>query len=89
MFKHVNPSRGVPINQTISSNKGRGVFIDLNSDLTPEGHRICRDPFLPRNFASPTMSIRPTYDLIAAISWPSKQGLSSHNQNPKIHIAKQ
>jgi hypothetical protein len=78
-----------PVNQTNFSNKGKGVSIDLNSAPTPEGHRICRDPFLPINFPSPTVSIRQTYDLIAATSWPSKQGLTSHNQNPEIPIAKQ
>jgi len=29
VFKLFNPTRGVPINQTISSNKGSGVYIDL------------------------------------------------------------
>jgi len=47
VFKHVNPSKGVPINQTISSNKGKGVSIDLNLAPTSEGHKICRDPFFP------------------------------------------
>ena len=72
VFKNFNPTRGVPINQTISWKKGKGVSIDLNSAPTPKGQRICKDPFLPRNFASPTVSIRTTYDLIAATSWPSK-----------------
>ena len=89
VFKPVNPSRGLPINQNISSNKGKGVSIDLNLAATLEGHNICRDPFLPINFSSPTVSIRPTYYLIASTSWPSKQGLSSPNQNTKIPIAKQ
>jgi len=89
VFKHVNPSRGVPINQTISSNKGKGVSIDLNLAPTSEGHKICKDPFFSINSLSPTVSIRPTYDLIAATSWSSKQGLSSHNQNPNIRSAKQ
>ena len=60
VFQHVN--------QTNSSNKGKGVSIDLNSAPTPEGHRICRDTFHPINFSSPTVSIRPTYDLIEATS---------------------
>jgi hypothetical protein len=89
VFKPVTPSRRVTINKKNSSNKGKGVSIDLNTAPTPEGHIICIDPFLPRNFPSPTVSIRPTYDLIATTSWSSKQGLSSRNQNPKIPIAKQ
>ena len=68
VFKHVNPSRGVPINQKIYSNKGMGVSIDLNLAPTLEGHKIHRDHFLPINFLSTTVSIRPTYDLIAATS---------------------
>jgi len=51
VFKPVNPSRGVPINQTIYSNKGKGVSIDLNSALTPEGHIICRRPFSSHKFS--------------------------------------
>ncbi|RHN52391.1 hypothetical protein MtrunA17_Chr6g0480001 [Medicago truncatula] len=51
-----------------SSNKGKGVSIYLNSAPTRKGRRICRDPFLPRNFPSATVSIRPTYDLIAITS---------------------
>jgi len=84
MLKPINTSRGVPCNQTNSSNKGKGVSVDLNSAPTPEGHIICRNPFLPKNFPSPIVNIRPTYDVIAATSWSSKQGLSFHNQNPKI-----
>jgi len=60
VFQHVN--------QTNSSNKGKGVSIDLNSAPNPEGHRICGDTFHPINFPSPTVSITPTYDLIAATS---------------------
>jgi len=40
VFKPVNPSRAVPINQTISSNKGKGASIDLNLAATPEGHNL-------------------------------------------------
>jgi len=40
VFNPINPSRGMPINQTISSNKGKGVSIDLNSVPTLEGHII-------------------------------------------------
>ena len=78
-----------PVNQTNSSNKGKGLSIDLNPVPTPTGHRINKDPFLARKFPSPTLNIRPPDDLIAKTSRPSKQGLSSHNHNPKIHIAKQ
>ncbi|RHN79102.1 hypothetical protein MtrunA17_Chr1g0173281 [Medicago truncatula] len=78
-----------PVNQTNSSNKGKGLSIDLNSAPTPNGHRISKDPFLARKFPSPTVNIRPPDDLIAKTSRPSKQGLSSHNHNPKITIAKQ
>ena len=77
------------VNKTNSSNKGKGVSIDLNSAPTPTGHRISKDPFLSRSFPSPTWSIRPPEELIAKASRPSKQGLSSHNHNTKISIAEQ
>ena len=67
-FDKFEPVVFQPVNQTNSSNKGKGVSIDLNSAPTPEGHRICRDPFLPISFPSPTKIIRPTYDLITATS---------------------
>ena len=88
-FDKFEPVVFQPFNQTNSSNKEKGVFIDLNSAPTPKGHKICRDPFLAINFPSLTVSIRPTYDLIATTSWQSKQGLSSHNQNTEIPIPKQ
>jgi len=78
-----------PVNQTNSSSKGKGLPIDLNSAPTPNGHKISKDPFLARKFPSPTVNIRPPDDLIAKTSRPSKQGLSSHDQNSKIPIAKQ
>jgi hypothetical protein len=89
VFKPVTPSRRVTINKKNSSNKGKGVSIDLNSIPTPTGHRISKDPFLARKFPSSAVNIRPPDDLIAKTSRPSKQGLSSHNQNPEIPIAKQ
>ena len=88
-FGNFEPVVFQPVNQTNSSNKGKGLSIDLNSAPTPTGHRISKDPFLPRKFPSPTVNIRPPADLIAKTSWPSKQGMSSHNHNPKITIAKQ
>lgn len=71
-FDKFEPVVFQPVTETNSSNKGKGVSIDLNSAPTLEGQRICRDPFLPINFPSATVSIRPTYDIIAATSWPSK-----------------
>lgn len=86
-FDRFEPLGFQPVNQTNSSNKG--LSVDLNSAPIPTGHRISKDPFLPRNFPSPAGSIRPPEELIAKTIRRCKQGLSSYNQYPKISIAEQ
>ncbi|GAU14166.1 hypothetical protein TSUD_169920 [Trifolium subterraneum] len=72
-LKPVNTSKRVPVNQTNSLDKGKSVSKENYSNST--SFEIKMDPFLPRNFPSPALSIVPPSDHAEpnSLSPPSKK----------------
>lgn len=58
VLKQVNPLTGVPVKQTKSLDKGKGILKDCYNPNAKE-YKIGIDPFLPRKFPSPAISISP------------------------------
>ncbi|CAI8586861.1 unnamed protein product [Vicia faba] len=92
VLKQVNPLTGVPVDQPKSHDKGKQILKDYYTP-NPKDYRIGIDPFLPKKFPSPAISISPPCDGVrkryasteilvteqyARLSQP---GLSSLNRN--------